>query len=208
MTTSVQQPLPRLNAPEDVMPWADRLITEMWRRLFDATTEANVGQDNTGSNLGGGIGVYDSKLALDLRFRAIAAASTRIAVALNGSDIEIDAVINDAGSSNGDIWSASKIAAEIAAGTGHSHIYHEEISGTGTGPFALANTPIAGTVEVYFNLIRLRQVGAAPGINEYTISGANITLGFSKAGGDYMTADYDAVLASPHTHTVHEELVG
>ena len=87
-------------------------------------------------------------------------------------------------------------------------IYHEEHVGTGTA-FTLANTPVIDTEVLNFNTLRLRKVGAAPGINEYTISGAAITLGFSKVAGDYFIADYDALTAAAaHTHIYNEELTG
>jgi len=71
----------------------------------------------------------------------------------------------------------------------HTHVYGEELTGTGTS-FALANTPVVGSEVLWFNTIRQRRVVAAPSTNEYTISGASITTGMSKAAGDALVADY------------------
>ena len=51
------------------------------------------GETNTGSNQGlDGQGVFDNKVGVDLQFRHIAPASTKISVALNGKDIDLDVV--------------------------------------------------------------------------------------------------------------------
>jgi len=90
----------------------------------------------------------------------------------------------------------------------HLHVDHEEISGTGTA-FTLANAPTADSEHLYMNTLRLRQVAATPGLNEYTISGASITLGFSKGAGDYFVADYDYAYSSDqHSHISNYALTG
>jgi len=49
------------------------------------------GETNTGSNQGAdGQGVFDNKVGVDLQFRHIAPASTKMSVALNGKDIDLD----------------------------------------------------------------------------------------------------------------------
>jgi hypothetical protein len=35
------QPLPKLTAPENLMPWASRLITELWKRLYSVADGIN-----------------------------------------------------------------------------------------------------------------------------------------------------------------------
>ena len=51
----------------------------------------SVGQANVGSNIGtDGVGVYDSKSGVTLRFRNIAPASAKVTVTENGDDIDID----------------------------------------------------------------------------------------------------------------------
>jgi hypothetical protein len=86
---------------------------------------------------------------------------------------------------------ATKTVCTIAGGAGHSHVYHEEIAGSGTGPFTLAATPNVGSDIVHINTVRQRRLGSCGGINEYTISGDTITLCWSKAAGDYFTAEYE-----------------
>jgi len=93
------------------------------------------GADNTASNIGtNGVGVYDSKDGIDIRFRNIAPASTKLTVSLDATnnDIDIDVdetnidhnnltnyaiaehrTINDTGTATTDLWSADKINTEL-----------------------------------------------------------------------------------------------
>jgi hypothetical protein len=58
-----------------------------------AAPGATGGEANTGSNQGtDGVGVYDTKVGVDLQFRNIAPASNKITVNLNTKDIDIDVV--------------------------------------------------------------------------------------------------------------------
>ncbi len=51
------------------------------------------GEINTASNQGtDGVGVFDTKVGVDLQFRNIAPASSKISVALNGKDVDLDVV--------------------------------------------------------------------------------------------------------------------
>lgn len=52
--------------------------------------------------------------------------------------------------------------------------------------FTLANTPVAGSVQLYLNGLRQKS-GAG---NDYTISGATITYLAAPKTGDMLTADY------------------
>lgn len=90
----------------------------------------------------------------------------------------------------------------------HLHVFHEALTGTGTGPFTLANTPITGSERLHFNTLRLVRVAASPGLNEYTISGASITLGFSKQASDVFLADYDRTGTDTHGHIWAEPVTG
>lgn len=59
------------------------------------------------------------------------------------------------------------------------------INGTNTA-FTIANTPVTGSVKLYYNGDRL-----TPGSgNDYTISGKNITMAFSPVSNDVLIADY------------------
>jgi len=57
--------------------------------------------------------------------------------------------------------------------------------------FTLAFTPDPTASDAfYWNGLRLRRVGAAPGVLEYTIAGVTITLGTAPATGDTVLVDY------------------
>lgn len=51
--------------------------------------------------------------------------------------------------------------------------------------FGLANTPVAGSVKLYLNGIRLKGSGV-----DYSISVATITMGTAPETGDILLADY------------------
>jgi len=71
----------------DVMTWSSANGT--WQPAV--APGATGGEANTGSNQGtDGEGVYDTKVGVDLQFRNIAPASTKVTVALNGKDIDLD----------------------------------------------------------------------------------------------------------------------
>jgi hypothetical protein len=58
-----------------------------------AANIAATGQTNTASNQGvDGVGVYDTKVGVDLQFRHVAPASAKITTVLNGKDIDVDVV--------------------------------------------------------------------------------------------------------------------
>jgi hypothetical protein len=58
-----------------------------------AASSGTAGEANTGSNVGShGVGVFAGKVGVDLRFRNIAPASTKISVVQNGNDIDLNVV--------------------------------------------------------------------------------------------------------------------
>ncbi|MHC4621125.1 MAG: hypothetical protein ACYTEQ_25545 [Planctomycetota bacterium] len=60
---------------------------------WEAPAGGGGGETNTASNQGtDGVGVYDTKVGVDLQFRHVAPASTKITTVLNGKDIDIDVV--------------------------------------------------------------------------------------------------------------------
>ena len=79
----------------------------------------------------------------------------------------------------------AKMISDLAAQTGNGvPVENEIVSGSGTS-WALANTPVSGTVKLYAGGIRL-----TPGAgNDYTISGATITTASSYSTGA-LIADY------------------
>lgn len=73
--------------------------------------------------------------------------------------------------------------------TSANFVYSEVPSGAINGSntsFSLANTPVAGSVRLYLNGLRQR-AGAG---NDYTISGATITMLTAPLSGEYLEADY------------------
>lgn len=73
----------------------------------------------------------------------------------------------------------------------HAHIDHETPTGSlPTTAFTLANTPHGSSEHVYVNGLHLRRVAAGAGVNEYTISGAVITTGWTVAAGSIIWAHY------------------
>lgn len=62
-------------------------------RITAAATGSSAGQNNTGSNIGtDGVGVFAQKVDVDLQFRNVAPASSKISTVLNVQDIDIDVV--------------------------------------------------------------------------------------------------------------------
>lgn len=56
---------------------------------------ATGGEANTGANVGvDGVGVFDGKVGVELQFRNVAPASSKVSVTLNGDDIDVDVVPN------------------------------------------------------------------------------------------------------------------
>lgn len=77
----------------------------------------------------------------------------------------------------------------LAGLTSSNFVDDETPSGTVNGAnvtFTIANTPIAGSVKLFLNGVRLK-VGAG---NDYTISGATITMLTAPLTGEVLTADY------------------
>ncbi len=60
---------------------------------WEAVPGGGGGETNTASNQGtDGVGVYDTKVGVDLQFRHVAPASSKISVVLNSKDIDLDVV--------------------------------------------------------------------------------------------------------------------
>ncbi|KKM70226.1 hypothetical protein LCGC14_1442810, partial [marine sediment metagenome] len=81
------------NSPEDITTGtnAANIADEATVQVAQVGGGAGIGEANTASNIGtDGVGVYDSKSGVTLRFRNIAPASSKITVVENGDDIDID----------------------------------------------------------------------------------------------------------------------
>lgn len=80
----------------------------------------------------------------------------------------------------------SGVEVQIGTSTGGNAAYGEVPSGSGTS-FTLAHTPLSGTLRLYRGGAR-QQSGAG---NDYTITGAAITLSTSLSVGEILLADYN-----------------
>ena len=95
---------------------------------IDALGGGGAGEANTGSNVGAsGVGTFDAKVGVDLQFRKIDAASSKVTTALNGQKIDVDVVpanftgIPQSGVTNLTTDLAGKEAAGTAAGLIATH---------------------------------------------------------------------------------------
>lgn len=71
----------------------------------------------------------------------------------------------------------------------------EEPSGTKNSvnvTFTLSATPIEDSEIGFMNNLSLDKVASAPGVNEYSISGATITLGQAPSSSDELWFRYDS----------------
>jgi len=147
----------------DVLTWSSANGT--WQPAV--APGAGGGEANTGSNQGvDGVGVYDTKVGVDLQFRNIAPASNKITVSLNGKDIDLD--IADANltptatSINGTAWrvfytDASGDVTELALGTsgdvltsnGAAAAPSWQASGGGGGDVTKVGTPVNNQLGVW-----------------------------------------------------------
>jgi len=86
----------------------------------------------------------------------------------------------------------AKMITDIAAQTGGTPVYNEIVSGSAT-TFTLAHTPVSGTVRLYAGGNAEPQTGRLlPGAgNDFTISGAVITMLNGSFDAGTILADYD-----------------
>lgn len=96
------------------------------------------------------------------------------------------------------LWGSGKTASDflevdytIAIPADHSHVYHEVLGDGLPGQvWDLDDTPQSGSERGYLNNFPLRRVVSGAGVNEYTISGAQVTLWASKSASDHLEFDY------------------
>lgn len=88
-------------------------------------------------------------------------------------------------------FTTQELIDEVAGGGGGAVDFVDKetpsgsINGSNTA-FTLANTPVAGSEHIYLNGILLESGGG----NDYTISGANITMLTAPVSGDRLKASY------------------
>jgi hypothetical protein len=222
--------------------------------VFTQFSGVSSGAVDSASNVGTvGVGVFKQLTGSDLEFYKLNSANNRLSIAVISSDridltvnegnIDHNAlanydvaqhrIINDAGTSATELWSASKISTELSSKLNNSgytsaHIVVANGSGVLAGvalsgdatisnagvlslaanvlkeadfvfnetpsgdvdavndEYVLANTPIAGSVQVFLNGL-LQDVG---GSNDYTIAGDTITFVDAPEIGDKIRVSY------------------
>lgn len=82
--------------------------------------------------------------------------------------------------------STGKATITVPGGSGNNFSIDEVLTDNGNSTYTLAHTPIAGTVAVYKNGIRIN-AGSA---NDYTLSGTTVTRNDSYVSTDIFKADY------------------
>lgn len=82
--------------------------------------------------------------------------------------------------------------AQLAAGpTKHSHV-HEIPTGSRPGTtFQLSLVPLAGSERISLNQLLLRRTYGVPAVNQYTLDGNILTLGFAISSGDFLWVEYE-----------------
>src|SRR5262249_6147700 len=122
-----------------------RLVEDLYGRLSAITADVNTlsaasGEANTASNAGSaGVGVFDSKSGVDLRFRNINAASTKLSVALDAGNKKIDLDVVEASLTLSNLGGTLSVA---KGGTGSN------LSATGGASQVLKQTSVGGAVTV------------------------------------------------------------
>ncbi len=137
----------------------DSAAANVKKRLQVGNLPTGSGEANTGSNQGtDGVGVYDTKAGVDLQFRHVAPASSKVTTTLNGKDIDIDIVVanidHDAlsgflGDEHID-WTLDQGATNIHANnivgysaTGHTHSAFDRASSVLSGATVFSNIVVA-----------------------------------------------------------------
>lgn len=100
------------------------------------------GETNTGSNVGvDGVGVFDAKVGVDLQFRNIAPASSKITVTLNVDDIDLDVV--DANIDHNNLFNTHNLTTDIDHDALTNYVANEHIDWTN----ATNNLLTTGSIE-------------------------------------------------------------
>lgn len=82
--------------------------------------------------------------------------------------------------------SPGKATINVPGGAGNNFSIGEILADNANGTYTLAHTPIAGTVAVYKNGIRMNEGSA----NDYTFSGTTVTRNDTYISTDVFKADY------------------
>ena len=106
------------------------------RQDIRSFTGGGAGEDNTASNVGtDGLGVFKQKAGVDLEFKHIAPASSKITVTANGDDIDLD--VAEANVDHDNIANAADI----------SHLHEGTSAPAEVGGFWIDTTGGAGAYE-------------------------------------------------------------
>lgn len=141
---------------------------------------AAAGETNTASNLGAGIGVFDSKIGVDLQFRSLVSQNGLLTIALDAVNDEVDFTVNE-GSIDHDA---------LLNFVANEHVDHTSVvltAGTGMvggGDISASRTlDVVGANSIVANANDIQLVGdtAAPGANQFYGTNGAGTRGWNPA---------------------------
>jgi len=150
------------------------------------------GETNTASNQGvGGVGLYNSKVGVDLQFRNINAGSSKVTVTLDAPNKEVDIDVSTAALFASPTFTGTPAAPTAAGGTNTTQIATTAFVATSFAPLAsptFTGTPAAPTAAGGTSTTQLATT-------------AFVTSAISTAAGSYQPIDADltALAASPAT---------
>lgn len=124
-------------------------VTDGSRHLSCLTPPGSgTGEANTASNVGaGGVGLFKQKVSVDLQFRNINAASSKVSVALDSGNNEVDVDVVESNLSHANIGG---VTPSTKGGTGSAGALTGIVIGNGASPMTTVTAPagaIVGTTD-------------------------------------------------------------
>ena len=98
---------------------------------------------------------------------------------------------------------------QVVPGAASNHAHASEVFlGAGSSALLLVGSPMVGTTEAVLNGLQQRRVLVAPGVGEFAVSGAAVTLGSTRLAGDWVLVRYETAVPSVHDHVISEAPTG